>query len=157
MGETVATKFGLDFQALRDEFLKLVGENLMSQYQGVFAASASDSAPEVNLPQPKNGDHGVKDESVPGHLQTSEAEKQKLLAKHIVNGRLKKFPLKEKAVVVVLEYCSALFDVRKTYTEKEVNALLESVADDYVKVRRYLIEYGYLGRRPDGSAYWLRE
>ncbi len=157
MGETVANKFGLDIHALRDEFLKLVGESLMSQYQSVFAASAKDPIPEVNLPQPKGGAHLAKDESVPGHLQTSDAEKQKLLAKHIVNGRLKKFPLKEKAVVVVLEYCSALFDVRKTYSEKEVNTLLATVAEDYVKVRRYLVEYGYLGRRSDGSAYWLRE
>ena len=61
-----------------------------------------------------------------------------------------------KAVVVMLEYFSSLFDVRKTYTEKEVNALLSQVADDFVKVRRYMVEYGYLGRRPDGSAYWSR-
>jgi len=34
--------------------------------------------------------------------------------------------------------------------------MLRAVVDDYAKVRRYLVDYGYLGRRPDGSAYWSR-
>jgi hypothetical protein len=30
------------------------------------------------------------------------------------------------------------------------------VYDDYVTVRRYLIEYGFLDRKDDGSQYWLK-
>ena len=152
-GESLASCFGLEVEQIKAEFLKLVGETLQRHGESVFMASTQEEASEVPLP----ASPGVEDSKpIPGHLQASEAEKKKLLAKYIVEGRMVRFPLKEKAVVVLLEYFSSLFDVRKTYTEKEVNALLSEVADDFVKVRRYMVEYGYLGRRPDGSAYWSR-
>ena len=29
--------------------------------------------------------------------------------------------------------------------------------EDYVHIRRYLIEYGFLDRKADGSAYWVKK
>jgi len=48
------------------------------------------------------------------------------------------------------------FDSSEKYTEKEVNQILESVYPDFVTLRRYLIEYGFLDRTADGSKYWVK-
>lgn len=70
---------------------------------------------------------------------------------------MKEFPAKEKKKLVVLRRLGALFAPKREYTEKEVNRLLERVCDDYVTIRRALIEYGFLDRKNDGSCYWVRE
>jgi AcrR family transcriptional regulator len=156
LGEALARETDLDIETLRKEFLQLVGETSQRHADTVFARSCQDPAPEVKLPKPASAAKGPEDKNVPAHLAVSAEEKAALVAKYIVNGRMVKFPLKEKAKVALLEYFSGLFDVRKTYSEKQVNEILKPIAEDYVKVRRYLLEYGYLGRRPDGSAYWSR-
>ena len=43
-----------------------------------------------------------------------------------------------------------------TYSEKEVNKILSRVYEDYVLLRRYLIEYGFLDRTRDGAVYFLK-
>ena len=42
------------------------------------------------------------------------------------------------------------------YSEVQVNEILKDIYPDYVTLRRYLIEYGYLERTRDGSAYWKK-
>ncbi|MBP2242733.1 hypothetical protein J2Z40_003313 [Cytobacillus eiseniae] len=74
-----------------------------------------------------------------------------------INGRLKSFPPKEKQRLVVLRAIIKRFTPEKVYGEKEVNELLNTAYDDYVLVRRYLIEYGFLDRKVDGSKYWLKK
>ncbi|NLB90511.1 MAG: DUF2087 domain-containing protein [Clostridiales bacterium] len=69
--------------------------------------------------------------------------------------KLKHFPVKEKKKIVILETISKAFDKGKTYSEKEVNAVLLPIYEDYVMIRRYLIMYGYMDRKADGSSYWL--
>ncbi|UNK16530.1 DUF2087 domain-containing protein [Paenibacillus sp. N3/727] len=71
------------------------------------------------------------------------------------DGKLTKFNLKEKQRYVVLREIATRFQLGKTYTEPEVNEILKGVYDDYVTVRRFLIEYGFIDREPDGSKYWL--
>jgi AcrR family transcriptional regulator len=88
------------------------------------------------------------------HLKMTSAERDALVAKCMPNGRLEKFPLKEKARLAVVEHISSLFQPNTFYTEKQVDALLKTVVDDHAKARRYLIDYRYLHRKPDGSAYW---
>lgn len=73
-----------------------------------------------------------------------------------LEGPLKEFPKKEKRKIVILRHLIQLFDVQKYYTEKEVNAILQARLDDYVTLRRYLIEYGFMEREPDGSRYWVK-
>ncbi len=34
--------------------------------------------------------------------------------------------------------------------------ILKPIYHDYVMIRRYLIEYGFLDRHRDGSAYWVK-
>ncbi|TGE38930.1 DUF2087 domain-containing protein [Desulfosporosinus fructosivorans] len=72
-------------------------------------------------------------------------------------GPLMTFSIKEKNKLVVLQVIVKRFQDGRTYTEKEVNQILKVVYHDFATLRRYLIEYGFLDRTPDGSQYWLRK
>ncbi|MFZ2780468.1 MAG: DUF2087 domain-containing protein [Rectinemataceae bacterium] len=67
---------------------------------------------------------------------------------------LKNFPKKQKEKLVILRRLAERFERGKFYTEPEINAVLSPVWGDYVTLRRYLIEYRFMDRKPDGSAYW---
>lgn len=71
-------------------------------------------------------------------------------------GPLKTFSVKEKNKLVILQVIVKRFQAGQTYTEKEINQILKLVYHDFATLRRYLIEYGFLDRTPDGSQYWLR-
>ena len=72
------------------------------------------------------------------------------------DGPLSEFPAKEKRKVIIIKQLAQRFEPDRKYTEKEVNAILEAAYHDYVTLRRYLIEYGFLDRLPDGSSYWVK-
>ncbi len=89
----------------------------------------------------------------------TEDEKNKILNKYFpegTDGPLKTFVLKEKQRLVVLTEIAKRFQIDKIYNEKEVNQILKTAYEDYVIIRRYLIEYGFLDRKADGSQYWLK-
>jgi len=65
------------------------------------------------------------------------------------------WPKKQKDKLVLLKRISSLFQRGKRYSEKEVNAILRPVWSDHVTIRRYLIEYRFLERTSDCSAYWI--
>lgn len=44
-----------------------------------------------------------------------------------------------------------------TFTEKEVNAFLAEIYDDFAILRRYLVDYGYLSRDQYGLEYRIEE
>ncbi len=70
--------------------------------------------------------------------------------------KLKALSPKEKKKIVILRRIAHQFEQGRRYTEKEVNHILEDIYEDYVTLRRYLIEYGYMGRTKDCKEYWLR-
>ncbi|MDQ7824865.1 MAG: DUF2087 domain-containing protein [Candidatus Eremiobacteraeota bacterium] len=89
----------------------------------------------------------------------TEKERDEILKAYFregTEGTLLRFPRKEKRKLVVLTAIANRFERKRNYSEKEVNELLKSVYDDYVTVRRYLIEYGFLDREKDGSRYWVK-
>ncbi|HBW36791.1 MAG TPA: transcriptional regulator [Desulfosporosinus sp.] len=71
-------------------------------------------------------------------------------------GPLKTFSIKEKNKLVVLQEIVKRFQNGRIYTEKEISQILKTIYHDFATLRRYLIEYGFLDRTPDGSQYWLR-
>lgn len=73
------------------------------------------------------------------------------------DGPLSDFPTKEKRKIIILRHIIKKFDSNKKYSEKEVNAILKSIYHDYVTLRRYLIEYGYMDRTTDCSYYWVKK
>lgn len=71
-------------------------------------------------------------------------------------GRIKAWPAKTAKKQAVLRYLSEHFDVGRTYTEKEVNALIDDMHTfgDYFLLRRGMVDEGYLRRTLNGASYW---
>lgn len=90
---------------------------------------------------------------------TTESEEEKLIKPYLVSREplvLARFPTKEKRKLIILRIIITFFEKNRRYTEKEVNAILSEVFDDYVTLRRYLIEYCFMDRLNDGSEYWVK-
>jgi hypothetical protein len=85
-------------------------------------------------------------------------EAEAIKAKYFIAGRdggcvLSSWPRKQKEKLVLLLRIAGLFEPGRAYSEREVNAVLRPVWSDYAELRRYLIEYGFMSRKPDGSDY----
>jgi hypothetical protein len=50
-----------------------------------------------------------------------------------------------------------LFEMNRIYNEKEINAIIKEIDPDYATLRRYLIDFGIMERKIDGSQYWLKK
>lgn len=89
----------------------------------------------------------------------TEEEKEKVLSTYFkegLDGKIDTFPSKEKRKLIVLQNIIRRFEPNQTYSEKEVNEILKTVYADFVTIRRYLIEYGFMDRTPEGTAYWIK-
>ena len=94
-----------------------------------------------------------------GVVDNARAENDKIIKKYFPEGRggkLIHLATKDKYRRVVLREISNRFEQDVIYSEKEVNEILHTAYEDYVTLRRLLIEYGFLDRLPDGSQYWLK-
>ena len=90
----------------------------------------------------------------------TENENEKILRNYFpegMEGPLKTFSMKEKNKLAVLRQIVKRFKANRIYSEKEVNVILKNVYEDFATIRRYLIEYGFMDRKPDCSQYWLKE
>jgi hypothetical protein len=74
-----------------------------------------------------------------------------------LDGPLKTFSMKEKHKVAVIRQLIKRFEPDRFYSEKEVNEILKGAYEDFATIRRYLIEYGLMERKPDGSRYWVKK
>lgn len=92
-------------------------------------------------------------------IATKQEEQQVLETMfHSLNPlKLKQFPAKEKKKIIVLRTIMKGLDEQKRYHEQELNEYLKAIYDDYVTIRRYLIEYGYLERTNDCKEYWVKQ
>jgi hypothetical protein len=118
---------------------------------------------EMDESRPSSSDSATTQNSAPvivGPFRLTREEVDKILKRCFpegTDGQLKTFDLKLKSRLVVLREITKKFEAQRIYHEKEVNEILKSVYDDYVTLRRQLVEYGYMGRKADGSEYWLTE
>jgi len=89
----------------------------------------------------------------------TEAEKKKTIATYFdENGALRQLPAREKKKIIVLCEIIRNFKSGQAYSEAEVNRVLKRIYEpDYVSVRRYLIEYGFMDRSDDCSVYRVKE
>ena len=82
-------------------------------------------------------------------------EQKKIVTDYTHNdGSLKMIPTKSKKVIAILEYMVDSFENDIDYREDQINEILESYYPDPTTLRRYLIDYGYLGRERNGARYW---
>ena len=72
------------------------------------------------------------------------------------NGRIIRWPKKITDKNMILEYISIKIPFGKKFTEVEINEIIKEniTFDDYVLVRRELIEKGFLNRTKDCKEYW---
>lgn len=49
------------------------------------------------------------------------------------------------------------FSPDKKYKEQEINRISKRIYEDYAKIRRALVEYGFIDRTNDGVGYWVKE
>ena len=71
------------------------------------------------------------------------------------------FPRRARDRDIMMKSICMLMDSGRTYSEGEVNELLQewnrdvapAIESDHVSIRRTLVDYGFLERRADGSIY----
>jgi len=86
----------------------------------------------------------------------AQRERERVLKAYFSGDRLKVIPARHRRRLVVLELLASRFNPARTYTEPEVNGILEPAHPDYAALRRYLVDHGFLERKPDGSTYWRK-
>jgi hypothetical protein len=85
-----------------------------------------------------------------------DAYDQQVLREHTTCGILTSWPSKQKKLLVIIRWLATLFEPDRMYTEAEVNAVLKPIyAEDYISLRRDLVDLGYLRRERGGGKYWL--
>ena len=86
---------------------------------------------------------------------STEKEREKVFKTFLdKNGKANQIPKKEKKRIILIQKLAENFTSEKQYSEKEINEIISMMFEDYVTIRRYLIEYGILGRTVDGRTYW---
>jgi hypothetical protein len=85
----------------------------------------------------------------------TQEEQAKIVMKYFSKEGLTQFPQKEKQRLVILREISTHLKKDYIYDEKELNQILKGFYEDYILIRRYLVDYGFLDRKSDGSRYWL--
>jgi hypothetical protein len=73
----------------------------------------------------------------------------------------RRFPRRRNDREILMKSIQLLFDSRRTYTEREINAVLKgwcrdvapAIEIDHVTLRRLLVDYGEIERTADGRAY----
>lgn len=110
-------------------------------------------------------DPGSRFINIPGHLSAdderfaiTQVEYAKIIKAHFPDGpdgKLSRFPGKEKRKVAILIHILGRFDRSRRYSQVEVNEILNTASDDHTTLCRYLVDYGFMGRTRDGAEYWL--
>jgi len=70
----------------------------------------------------------------------------------VKDGRITAMPVKRPKRLVLLDRVAGLFEIGVHYSEQDVNRILRAVFDDYVALRRYLVDEGFLDRA--SGEYW---
>ena len=68
------------------------------------------------------------------------------------DGRITAMPAKHSKRLVLLDHVARAFTPGEKYPERDVDVVLRAFFDDYVTLRRYLVDAGFLDR--DHGVYW---
>lgn len=81
-----------------------------------------------------------------------EPETRKVLRAFVADGRITAMPARAGRRHLLLERVVRLFEPGRKYDETEVNEILLGLYDDYVALRRYLVDAQLLER--ENGVYW---
>ena len=70
------------------------------------------------------------------------------------DGRLAAFPVQRKKEQAILRYIVRVFEPNQRYSEKRVNKILSQFNEDTARLRRNLVEFGFMERQGGGGEYW---
>jgi DNA-binding transcriptional ArsR family regulator len=69
-------------------------------------------------------------------------------------GRILAFPAQQKKQLVLLRHVLAAFEPGVRYAEPDLNEILRGFHEDTARLRRALVEHGFMAREGGGGAYW---
>lgn len=70
------------------------------------------------------------------------------------DGKIKAFPVQERKYLVLLRHVLKAFEPGVKYPEKRVNQMLKHYSDDTARLRRSLVDHGFMAREGGGGKYW---
>ena len=84
-----------------------------------------------------------------------EAYERKVLGTYLdAEGRIKQFPAQRKKLLVILGHVVKAFQPGRRYPEREVKEILLRFNEDTARLRRALVDFGYMDRQGGGGDYW---
>ncbi len=89
-----------------------------------------------------------------GEQELSAFDRKVLATFTTTDGRIKGFPMQEKKFRVLLRHVLPAFSHGVRYTEKRVNEILARYSEDTARLRRWLVDFGYMKREGGGGKYW---
>ncbi len=74
-----------------------------------------------------------------------------------IDLQIRQYPKKHSKRLLVWEYLSTKFEQGRTYTEREVNEVLNRfhTFGDPATLRRFMFNYKFLNRTEDCRTYWV--
>ena len=76
-----------------------------------------------------------------------ESSEEQVLATFVRDGKLVQYPAQPAKRLVVLRWLATQFAPERSYTEREVNEMLDGHSEDYATLRRYLVNFELLTRQ----------
>lgn len=142
------------------DFKRLVRARMTATGENFTAARAALLAPVENHPTDARAREQIT-AGATGSLADPDIDPQlerfrtKTLRTFMPAGRIIAVPTKRRALVVLLIEVLAAFDPDRTYSEKEVNAILSDFHPDFARLRRELVDYRLLERNSHTGQYWV--
>lgn len=148
-----AQRMGLSESTIRNMRFKLRERAKEAKvFLALFSALPATAAAGERLLDPPRGAAAVDERFI-----LTERERDKVLRTFLgPDGRLEALPSGEKRRIALLHHLAGSFTPGRRYREREVNAVLKAVYEDYAILRRLLVEYGFLDRTADGREYWVK-
>jgi biotin operon repressor len=149
-GEELVSLIGLSASTISFHLRKLENAELVTkhrhQYYSEYSLNRSNCTYSLlDLITAENPDESAEQ-------QRRQRSRIKVFQTYFKRGRLLKLPTQLKKRMLILEKIAAVFQDGISYSEQQVNALIEPMYDDYCLIRRLLVDEGYLDRK-DGN-YW---
>ncbi len=79
-------------------------------------------------------------------------EEEKVLSTFVQDGSLVRMPARQAKKLVILRWLVERFEPGVSYSEPQVNEMLQQVDPDYAALRRYLVDAGLMQR--ELGVYW---
>ena len=136
----VRDRTGLDARAVGKALARLEDAGVVLGDRGEWALDLETLRAAARVPAPQE-DYG-----------SADAETAKVLRAFLREGRLVRMPAQQSKRRVLLDHIVQVFEPGERYAENEVNTLLRAFSDDYVTIRRYLVDEDLLSR--DAGVYW---